>query len=149
MGGVRNVSSDLRRKAGGGDIRTARLSKKDTENKPKGSRVSAHKVRATSKKMRSEEEPLVIESFDSVWDALGFSPLEAASLEARSELMLQLRQIIHESGWTQAEAAKRCGVSQPRINDLLRGKINKFSIDALVNMATLLGRHVNFTLLAA
>jgi predicted XRE-type DNA-binding protein len=92
---------------------------------------------------------LVIEEFDSVWDALGFSPEEGASLEARSVLMLQLRSIIKENSWTQAAAAKRCGVSQPRINDLLRGKIDKFSIDALVNMATALGRKVRVEIEAA
>jgi predicted XRE-type DNA-binding protein len=87
-----------------------------------------------------------MEQFDSVWDALGFSPQEAANLEVRSELMVQMRQIIEESGWTQAQAAKQCHVSQPRINDLLRGKINKFSVDALVNMAGALGRRVVFEL---
>lgn len=63
--------------------------------------------------------------------------------------MRQIRSIIRENSWTQAVAAKRCGVSQPRINDLLRGKIDKFSIDALVNMATALGRRVDFELKAA
>jgi predicted XRE-type DNA-binding protein len=63
--------------------------------------------------------------------------------------MVQIEQILAEHGWTQAEAAKRCGVSQPRINDLLRGKIDKFSIDALVNMATALGRRVDFELKVA
>jgi predicted XRE-type DNA-binding protein len=91
----------------------------------------------------------VIESFNSVWEALGFSDKESASLEARSMLMIQLREIIRKEGWTQAVAAKRCGVSQPRINDLIRGKIDKFSIDALIEIATALGRRVNFELLAA
>jgi len=91
----------------------------------------------------------VIEEFDSVWVALDFPPLEAANLEARSRLMIQIEQIIEEHGWTQAVAAKKCCVSQPRINDLLRGKIDKFSIDALVNMATALGRRIDFQLKAA
>ncbi|MBB5063397.1 helix-turn-helix transcriptional regulator [Granulicella mallensis] len=99
--------------------------------------------------MKVVEEPLVIEEFESVWDALGFSPQEAANLQARSKLMLQLRTIIREHGWTQVVAAKRCGVSQSWINDLLRGKIDKFSIDALINMATALGRRVDFELKAA
>jgi len=64
-------------------------------------------------------------------------------------LMIQLREIFRKEGWTQAMAAKRCGVSQPRINDLMRGKIDKFSIDALIDMATALGRRVNFELVAA
>lgn len=91
----------------------------------------------------------MIESFDSVWDALGFSPEEAANLEARSDLIIQIRELIRSKKWTQAAAAKRCGVSQPRINDLLRGRIDKFSIDALVNMAAHLGQKVHIQLEAA
>jgi predicted XRE-type DNA-binding protein len=90
-----------------------------------------------------------MEKFDSVWDALGVSPAEAANLKARSSLMRQIEDIITDNGWTQAVAAKRCGVSQPRINDLLRGKISKFSIDALVNIATALDRRIDFALKAA
>jgi predicted XRE-type DNA-binding protein len=63
--------------------------------------------------------------------------------------MRQIENIIKKSRWTQATAAKHCGVSQPRINDLLRGRINKFSIDALVNMAACLGQKVHIHLEAA
>ena len=63
--------------------------------------------------------------------------------------MMQIETLIEQNGWTQAAAAKRCGVSQPRINDLLRGKIDKFSIDALVNIATALGKRIDFALKAA
>ena len=149
MGGVRNVSSDLHRKAGRGGVRAARVSKKDAADKPARHRVGARTTRAATSRAKVVEEPLVIEECESVWDALGFSPQEAANLEARSALMRQIRSIIRENRWTQAVAAKRCGVSQPRINDLLRGKIDKFSIDALVNMATALGRRVDFELKAA
>jgi predicted XRE-type DNA-binding protein len=51
--------------------------------------------------------------------------------------------------WTQAEAARRCGVTQPRINDLLRGRVSRFSLDALVNIATALGCRVRVDLEAA
>jgi predicted XRE-type DNA-binding protein len=51
--------------------------------------------------------------------------------------------------WTQAEAAIRCGVTQPRINDLLRGRVSRFSLDALVNIATALGCRVRLDLDAA
>jgi predicted XRE-type DNA-binding protein len=87
--------------------------------------------------------------FASVWDALCDTPEEAANLTARSDVMIQIMQIVKKSGWTQAEAARRCGVSQPRINDLLRGRIDRFSLDALVNIATALGRKVRITLRAA
>jgi predicted XRE-type DNA-binding protein len=92
---------------------------------------------------------LKIEKFDNVWDALEDSPEEAANLSMRSDLMIQITQIIKKKGWTQAEAAKRCGVSQPRINDLLRGRISRFSVDALVNIAAALGRKVKVQLEAA
>ncbi len=63
--------------------------------------------------------------------------------------MRQIETIIKQGGWTQEVAAQRCGVSQPRINDLLRGKIGKFSIDALVKIATSLGQKVKVELEAA
>jgi predicted XRE-type DNA-binding protein len=90
-----------------------------------------------------------MEEFESVWEALGYPPEERANLEARSRLMRQIESIVTHAGWTQAEAAKRCGVSQPRINDLLRGKFSKFSLDALVRMGGALGRRVKIELEAA
>ena len=89
---------------------------------------------------------LEYEEFANVWDALADTPEEAANLTLRSELMDKIEELIKESGWTQAEAAKRCGVTQPRINDLLRGRISRFSLDALVNIASALGRKVTLSL---
>ncbi|MGO1075451.1 helix-turn-helix domain-containing protein [Inquilinus sp. CA228] len=89
------------------------------------------------------------ESFDSVWDAVADTPEEAANLRTRAELMMKIAEIIREKGWTQAEAAAHCGVTQPRINDLLRGRVSRFSLDALVNIATALGRRVHVGLDAA
>ena len=63
--------------------------------------------------------------------------------------MQQIAAIVSESGWTQVEAAKHCGVTQPRINDLLRGRVSRFSLDALVNIATAIGRRVHVELEAA
>ena len=63
---------------------------------------------------------------------IGFPRGEAENLLMRAELMLQIRRA--SKGLTQAEAARKFGVTQPRINDVLRGKIDKFSLDALVNM---------------
>lgn len=87
--------------------------------------------------------------FANVWDAIADSPEEAANLTVRSELVNEIEEIIQKNGWTQAEAAKRCGVSQPRINDLLRGRISRFSVDALVNIAAALGQKVKIRLEAA
>jgi predicted XRE-type DNA-binding protein len=86
------------------------------------------------------------EEFKNVWDALADTPEEAANLTLRSDLMIQIERIVKKKGWTQKEAAKRCGVTQPRINDLLRGRISRFSLDALVNIASALGRKVRVTL---
>jgi predicted XRE-type DNA-binding protein len=79
-----------------------------------------------------------IESFARVWDAIADTPEQAANLGARAELMQKIAALLEAQGWTQAEAAKRCGVTQPRINDLLRGRVSRFSLDALVNIATAL-----------
>ncbi len=82
------------------------------------------------------------ETFASVWDALADTQEEAANLRLRSALMRQIAEIVEGGGWTQAEAAERCGVTQPRINDLLRGRMSRFSLDALVNIAAALGRKI-------
>lgn len=82
-------------------------------------------------------------TFASVWDALADKPEQAANLQARADLMCQIAELIQAEGWKQVEAAERCGVTQPRINDLLRGRVSRFSLDALVNIATALGRRVS------
>jgi predicted XRE-type DNA-binding protein len=87
--------------------------------------------------------------FANVWDALADTPEESANLTLRSDLMMKIEKIVKENGWTQAEAANRCGVTQPRINDLLRGRISRFSLDALVNIASALGRKVKMRFEAA
>ena len=71
---------------------------------------------------------------DSVFYDLADTPEEAANLTARGMLMIAIEQRIREEGWTQTEAAARLHLTQPRVSDLLNGKINKFSLDALVNM---------------
>ena len=67
-----------------------------------------------------------------VFHDLGFSPIEAENLLLRAQLMDRVRDVAKDA--TQREAAKRFGITQPRLNDLLRGRIDKFSLDALVNM---------------
>ena len=87
--------------------------------------------------------------FDSVWDAIADTPEEAANLRVRSELMDKISELITANGWTQVEAAAQCGLTQPRISDLLRGRISRFSLDALVNIAAALGQRVHVELEAA
>jgi predicted XRE-type DNA-binding protein len=86
------------------------------------------------------------DSYASVWDALADTTQQATNLRARADLMRQITQIIQDRGWKQVEAAERCGVTQPRINDLLRGRVSRCSLDALVNIATALGRRVSVEL---
>jgi predicted XRE-type DNA-binding protein len=90
-----------------------------------------------------------IESFASVWDAITDTPEEAANLRVRSELMDQIAGIIEGNKWTQQEAANHCGLTQPRVSDLLRGRVSRFSLDALVNIAAALGKRVHVELEAA
>ena len=79
------------------------------------------------------------QKFASVWDAIEDTPQEAASMRARSTLLMELAQLIEQRGMTQAQAAELFGVTQPRISDLMRGKINLFSLDVLINMASIAG----------
>ena len=80
--------------------------------------------------------------FASVWDAIEDTPEEAENMKLRSVLMTALKNHITRSEMTQAQAAQLFGVTQPRISDLMRGKINLFALDALVNMAATAGLHI-------
>jgi predicted XRE-type DNA-binding protein len=78
------------------------------------------------------------------FEALGF-PEEAEHLRIRADLMIALARVIEDREWTQAEAARRLGVAQPRISDLVRGKIERFTIDTLVTMLSHAGADVTVT----
>ncbi len=80
--------------------------------------------------------------YDSVWDAIEDTPAEVESMKLRSELMTALKNHIARAQMSQAQAAKLFGVTQPRVSDLVRGKINRFGLDALVNMAAAAGLRV-------
>ena len=73
---------------------------------------------------------------------LGFDKAEAENLKMRSDLMIRIVQFHRKSGMTQAAAAKALGLTQPRLNALLKGKIGQFSLDALVNIASRAGLNV-------
>ncbi len=87
--------------------------------------------------------------FASVWDALEDSPAEAANMRLRSDLMIAIRQAVAEWSCTQAAAARRLEVTQPRLNDLLRGRINNFSLDALTVLAARAGLDVHMRIVKA
>ncbi|MDY7536209.1 XRE family transcriptional regulator [Pseudomonas sp. Bout1] len=75
------------------------------------------------------------ERFKSVWDALEDTPQQAANMRLRSKLLLELCKTIRRWELSQKEAAQRLHISQPRLNDVLSGKVDKFSLDALVNLS--------------
>jgi len=80
-----------------------------------------------------------VQTFDHVFDALADTPAEAANLKARAELVSALRVRVRSWDVTQQAAAARLGITRPRLNDLMRGKLAKFSLDALVNLTAAAG----------
>ena len=81
-------------------------------------------------------------TFSSVWDAIEDAPEQAENMKLRSKLMMALKQHIESASLSQTQAARVFGVTQPRVSDLVRGKIDLFGLDALVNMAAAAGMHV-------
>lgn len=88
-------------------------------------------------------------SSGNVFRDLGFAEDEAEHLRVRSTLMIAVRKLIEERSLTQAEAAKLFGVTQPRISNLVRGRIDLFSIDTLIDMLARAGIHVDLVISAA
>jgi len=88
----------------------------------------------------------LIRSSGNVFRDLGFSPDEVEYLKVRSELMVSLQKVITARGLKQAEAAKLLGVTQPRVSALMRGRIDLFSIDTLIDMLARLGIHAKLVL---
>jgi predicted XRE-type DNA-binding protein len=84
-------------------------------------------------------------SSGNVFRDLGFADDEAENLRVRADLMISLSKLLDERGLTQAQAAKLLGVTQPRISDLKRGKIQLFSVDSLIEMLGHAGAHVSVT----
>ena len=80
-----------------------------------------------------------VQTFEDVFDALAKTPAEAANMKARADLLSLLVERIRSWDMTQEAAATKLGITRPRLNDLLRGKLGKFSLDALVNLATAAG----------
>lgn len=89
------------------------------------------------------------EIFENVWDALEDDPVERESLKVKSYLMFLVGQYIKENNLTQARAAELMGVNQPRVSDLVRGKLDLFTIDMLVDMLSRAGLKVEITLTRA
>jgi predicted XRE-type DNA-binding protein len=102
-----------------------------------------------AKEPQNPEALLIEKSSGNIFVDLGFSPAESANLTMRSDCMMALEVWFKGSGLTQAKAAKQLGVTQPRFNALLKGAINQFSLDALVNMATDAGLSAKLSLKAS
>lgn len=80
------------------------------------------------------EKKIKVESFANVWDAIMDTPEEAAAMTMRSDLRITLTEHVKSWNLTQAAAAKRLDITQPHFDNLLRGRINNFSIDALISL---------------
>ena len=87
----------------------------------------------------------ITEGSDNVFRDIGFGEVEAENLKLRSDLMIRIEKYLKQSGMTQAEAARELGITQPRLNQLLKGKIQLFSLDALVNMLAGAGMRVTMS----
>ena len=85
---------------------------------------------------------MMAEKFESVFDAIADSPEDALNMKLRAALIREIRIKVAAAGWTQEKTAHRLGITQPRVSDLLRGKLSRFSLDALVNMLARLGSDV-------
>ena len=81
-------------------------------------------------------------TFANVWDAIEDSPEDAATMTMRSNVLIAITDTVQSWHTTQVQAARRLGITQPRLNDLLHGKINKFSLDTLMTLATRAGLKV-------
>ena len=102
----------------------------------------ATRARKVRKPARKVNRPAIRKSSGNVFSDLGFEPDEAEHLRIRSALMATVRQLVQDRGLTQTEAAALLEVSQPRVSDLVRGKIDLFTIDTLVDMLARAGVRV-------
>lgn len=94
--------------------------------------------------MKSESRSVV--GSDNVFRDLGFDEAQAQNLLLRADLVVHIRKVIDKLGVTQAQAAELAGITQPRMNDLLKGRTHKFTLDALVNVASRLGYSVKMSI---
>jgi len=88
-------------------------------------------------------------TFANAWDALEDSPEDADNMTMRSNVMIAIKDTVRSWKTTQAQAARRLGITQPRLNDLLNGKISKFSLDTLMTLATRAGLKVKIEVRSA
>jgi predicted XRE-type DNA-binding protein len=115
-----------------------------TQEGPPEHRAGAAEVQAfdSGKKGTMTEKLKFVRGGGNIFNDLRFGGVEAENLKLRSDLMVRIVQFYQKSGMTQAAAARALGLTQPRLNALLKGKIGLFSLDALVNIASRAGLNV-------
>lgn len=90
----------------------------------------------------------IAESSGNVFQDLGFDTAEVHVMKLRTEVMIRTAQHLKERGWTQAEAARQLGITQPRVSRLIKGKVEDFSLDMLLTLAARVGLHTELRLTA-
>jgi predicted XRE-type DNA-binding protein len=130
---------------GGYRLCASLLPEEDREDQQTGPGLGRQALPRLAKGVRTMKK----ERHASVWDAIEDTPAEVENMKLRSELMTALKSHIARTKMSQAQAAKLFGVTQPRVSDLVRGKINLFGLDALVNMAAAAGLHVEMRVMEA
>ena len=94
------------------------------------------------------QDTRVLKGSGNVFVDLGFDEAEAQVLALRAEVMIRLERFIKAQGWTQADAAKHLGITQPRVSRLMKGKWEEFSLDMLLTLAARVGLHPQLKLAA-
>src|ERR1700730_1003458 len=140
QGRIGSVPHHLPGGAGGSDPRAPCVSEENAADGAAGYRTG----RKTAQGL--EGTTMNVETFDSVFDALADTQAEAANMTARADLLLAIRERIKKWNLTQEDAGARLGLTRPRLNDLMRGKLDKFSLDALVNIAAAAGFRLHIEL---
>jgi predicted XRE-type DNA-binding protein len=100
---------------------------------------------SSSGKKGTRSKGIFEESSGNVFLDLGFPEAEAVNIVARLELMLKIENIIKRRGWSQQEAAKKLGLTQSRVSELMHSHFEKFTVDMLMKLLDKLGRRVEFT----
>lgn len=124
--------------------KSARKRRRNATSKSRG--AGSRKSSANGKATRREPDSLFTPTTGNIFEDAGFPPHEARRLLLRSQLAIVVTDVIKQRSLTQARAARLFGVTQPRISDLIRGKIELFSLDALVEMVDRAGIDVGLTL---
>jgi len=96
-----------------------------------------------------EDDNRIIESSGNVFIDLGFDPAEAEVMKLRAEVMIRTAQQLKKQGLTQAEAARKLGITQPRVSKLIKGKLEDFSLDTLLKLAARVGLQPELTFSAS